>query len=71
MKVTNLEMIFKNDIHSAISDLKEAPKKDFKGELASLRHELNRKPTEVGTRLQGHDQVIAEEQEGPQQKRLC
>lgn len=54
---------FKNDIHSAISDLKGDLKKDFKDELATLRHELNQKLTEVGTRLQCHDQAITEAEE--------
>ncbi len=45
----------KNDVHTAISDLKGDLKKDFKDELATLRHKLNQKLTEVGTRPQGHD----------------
>lgn len=54
---------FKNDVHLAISELKGDLKKDFKDELATLRHELNEKLTEVGTRLQGHDQAITDAEE--------
>lgn len=54
---------FPNDIHSAISDLKVDLKKDFKDELATLRHELTQKLADVGTRLQGHDLAITEAEE--------
>ncbi|KAM3607565.1 uncharacterized protein V6R79_009790 [Siganus canaliculatus] len=44
----------KNDIHSAISDLKGELKKDFGDELAKRRYELNNKLIEVGIKLQSH-----------------
>jgi len=54
---------FKDDIHSAIFDLKEDVKKDFKEELATLKQELDQKLTQVGTTLQVHDQAITEAEE--------
>ena len=54
---------FKDDIHSAIFDLKEDVKKDFKEELATLKQELDQKLTHVGTTLQAHDQAITEAEE--------